>query len=42
MTGATQDSLSKLIEGKTERMVVLTGKDAVPVQVRLRRDAVLR
>ena len=33
MTGATQDSLSKLIEGKTERVVVLTGKDAVPVQV---------
>ncbi len=33
MTGATQDSLSKLIEGKTERVLVLTGKDAVPVQV---------
>jgi lipopolysaccharide assembly outer membrane protein LptD (OstA) len=33
MTGATQDALSKLIAGKTERVLVLTGKDAVPVQV---------
>ena len=33
MTGATQDAMSKDVAGRTERVVVLTGKGAVPVQV---------
>ncbi len=33
MAGATQDALSKDVAGRTERVLVLTGKGAVPVQV---------
>ena len=33
MAGATQDALSKEVGGRTERVLVLTGKGAVPVQV---------
>jgi LPS-assembly protein len=33
MFGATQDALSKDVAGRTERVLVLTGKGAVPVQV---------
>jgi LPS-assembly protein len=33
MTGATQDIMSKEVEGRTERVLVLTGEGALPVQV---------
>ena len=33
MSGVTQDALSKDVAGRTERVLVLTGKGAVPVQV---------
>ena len=33
MAGATQDALSKDVAGRTERVLVLTGQGAVPVQV---------
>ena len=33
MSGATQDALSKEVSGRTERVLVLTGRGAVPVQV---------
>jgi len=33
MTGATQDAMSKDVGGRTERVLVLTGERAVPVQV---------
>ena len=33
MTGATQDVMSKDVEGRVERVLVLTGEGAVPVQV---------
>ena len=33
MFGATQDALTKEIDGRTERVLVLTGSGAIPVQV---------
>ena len=33
MSGATQDALSKEVDGRTERILVLTGRGAIPVQV---------